>query len=166
MAYVALSRVRSLNSLHLTEFDPASIIVSNSCLEEINRLRRIYRKDLPLYEISKNKSSCKKRKFAVKVDEQAPPAKKHCIEKHNPKRKLSLQKELIKSNPPKKMKTDSDKVHNIDCIYAGMEGQCQRTMWPDLRCYLVNEEWQRQACNILGLQFSAVAVIKEGQIQY
>ena len=36
MAYVALSRVRSLNGLHLTDFDLASIIVSTSCLEEIN----------------------------------------------------------------------------------------------------------------------------------
>ena len=36
MAYVALSRVHSLKGLHLTEFDPGSIIVSISCLEEIN----------------------------------------------------------------------------------------------------------------------------------
>lgn len=85
MAYVALSRVRSLNGLHQTEFDPASIIASSCCLEEINRLRRIYRKDLPLYDITKSKNSCKKRKFDVMVDEQAPPAKKHCIEKQKPK---------------------------------------------------------------------------------
>ena len=43
MAYVALSRVRSLDGLYLTDFDPSSIMVSNSCLEEINRLRGIYR---------------------------------------------------------------------------------------------------------------------------
>ena len=28
-----------------------SIIVNNSCLEEVNRLRTSFRKDLPLYEI-------------------------------------------------------------------------------------------------------------------
>ena len=69
---MALSRVRSLNGLYITEFDPASIIVSNTCLEEINRLRSIYRKDLPLYDIPKRSNSSKKRKFTVKVDEEAP----------------------------------------------------------------------------------------------
>ena len=36
---VALSRVRSLAGLHLTEFDPQSIKVSVACLKEVNRLR-------------------------------------------------------------------------------------------------------------------------------
>ena len=36
MAYVALSRVHSLDGIHLTDFDPTSIIVSTNCLEEIN----------------------------------------------------------------------------------------------------------------------------------
>ena len=51
MAYVALSRVRSLAELHLSAFDPKSIIVSTSCLEEVNRLRRTFRNDLPLYQM-------------------------------------------------------------------------------------------------------------------
>ena len=138
MAYVALSRVRSLSGLHLTHFDPASIIVSSSCLEEINRLRSIYRKDLPLYNIPKNKSSSRKRKFAVKLDEEPPPAKKPCIEKQKPKRKLSLQKESTKSNPPKKSKRDTD----TDCVYTGTESGTQHTTWPDLRFFPVNEDWQ------------------------
>ena len=149
MAYVALSRIRSLSGLHLTHFDPASIIVSNSCLEEINRLRSIYRKDLPLYNIPKNKSSSRKQKFAVKLDEEPPPAKKPCIEKQKPKRKLSLQKESTKNNPPKKSERDTDS----DCVYTGTESGIQHTTWPDLRFFPVNEDWQRQACNILGLEF-------------
>ena len=51
MAYVALSRVRSLAGLHLSAFDPKSIIVSTSCLQEANRLREAYRKDLQLYQM-------------------------------------------------------------------------------------------------------------------
>ena len=50
MAYVALSRVRSLSGVHLTSFDTASVRVSIKCLEEVNRLRERFRKDLPLYE--------------------------------------------------------------------------------------------------------------------
>ena len=52
MAYVALSRVRSLAGLHLLAFDPKSIIVSNRSLEEYNRLRKAYRPDLPQFTIS------------------------------------------------------------------------------------------------------------------
>ena len=48
MTNMALSRVRSLDGVHLIDFDPASIIVSTNCLEEINRLYAIYRKDLLL----------------------------------------------------------------------------------------------------------------------
>ena len=50
MAYVALSRVRSLTGVHLTSFDTASVRVSRKCLEEVNRLRETFRKDFPLYE--------------------------------------------------------------------------------------------------------------------
>ena len=41
MAYVALSRVRTLNGLHLLSFDPLSVKVSNPCINEINRLREV-----------------------------------------------------------------------------------------------------------------------------
>ena len=45
MAYVALSRVRSLSGLYLAAFDPKSIMVSTSCLKEVNRLRETYREE-------------------------------------------------------------------------------------------------------------------------
>ena len=34
---------------------------------------------------------------------------------------------------------------------------CQRTTWPNLQYYPVNDEWQQQACNMLGLEFNAVS---------
>ena len=55
MAYVALSRVRTLNGLHLLSFDPLSVKVSKPCIIEINRLRSKFRSDLPEIKNSKRK---------------------------------------------------------------------------------------------------------------
>ena len=64
MAYVALSRVRTLNGVHLLAFDPNSITVSRGCLQEINRLR-LFRSDLPAYTLPalKKCTSTRKRKL-------------------------------------------------------------------------------------------------------
>ena len=51
MAYVALSRVRTLDGVHLIAFDPDSITVSRESLQEINRLRQLFRSDLPCYAL-------------------------------------------------------------------------------------------------------------------
>ena len=48
IAYVTMSRVCTLEGLHLATFDPKSIIVNNSYLEEVNRLCSCFRKDLAL----------------------------------------------------------------------------------------------------------------------
>ena len=75
MAYVALSRVRSLRGVHLIAFDPKSIRVNAKCLAEINRLRKLYRTDLPLYAIPA-KSNSKKRKLTGTCESHQPPLKK------------------------------------------------------------------------------------------
>ena len=67
-----MSRVRTLETLHLTAFDPQSIIVNNSCLEEVNRLRSTFRKDLLLYELPEKKKRPVKRNL---LDEDAPAYK-------------------------------------------------------------------------------------------
>ena len=51
MAYVALSRVKQLENLHLIAFKPQSVMVSSRCLQEVNRLRQTYRPDLPQYSL-------------------------------------------------------------------------------------------------------------------
>ena len=52
MAYVAMSRVRTLAGLYLLAFDPKSIKVSRECTEEVNRLRKLFRSDIPCIELS------------------------------------------------------------------------------------------------------------------
>ena len=53
MAYVAISRVRTLAGLHLLAFDPKSIKVSDECVQEVNRLRKLFRPDLTSIPLSK-----------------------------------------------------------------------------------------------------------------
>ena len=54
MAYVALSRVRSLAGLHLSAFDTKLISVSTSCLKEVNQLRRLFRNSIPVAQTNCN----------------------------------------------------------------------------------------------------------------
>ena len=76
MAYVAFSRVRTLEGLHLTAFDPESITVNNSCIKEINRLRSCFKKELPLYdELSVDKKQHIKRQMVDFCDEMTPAKK-------------------------------------------------------------------------------------------
>ena len=70
MAYVALSRVRSLSGVHLTAFSPTSIMAPRTCVEEVNRLRQKYRLDLPTYDLPAKKS--RKRKVTGNVDHVSP----------------------------------------------------------------------------------------------
>ena len=76
MAYVALSRVRSLSGVHLAAFDPKSIMVSVACLKEVNRLRDTYRKDLPLYVLPLEPKKGTKCKLTGTTHPDQPKAKK------------------------------------------------------------------------------------------
>ena len=56
IAYVALSLLRTLSGVYLVDFDPKSIEkVSVSSLKKLNRLRNLYRQDLPQYVIPDRK---------------------------------------------------------------------------------------------------------------
>ena len=89
MAYVAVSRVRSLSGLYLTSFDPSSIKVCNKSLEEANRLQSSFRKDLPLYEAVKQKRAPVKRTLLDGSSELEPPAKKTVHKSTSKKRTMS-----------------------------------------------------------------------------
>ena len=73
MAYVALSRVRSLSGLYLSAFSPKSLLVSTTCLKEVNRLRQTFRQDLPLYDIP---SRASKRTLAGTTEHDCPRPKR------------------------------------------------------------------------------------------
>ena len=52
-AYVALSRVKSIEGLHLINFDPRSIKALDSAVLEYNRLRKEFRSNLQPFTLSK-----------------------------------------------------------------------------------------------------------------
>ena len=55
MIYVALSRVRTQAGLHLMNFDPSKANANKSCMDEINRLRSIYKPSIEPLVMPKQK---------------------------------------------------------------------------------------------------------------
>jgi len=53
--YVALSRVTSLDGLHLINYDPSSVIASEQAIIEYNRLKRLYKPEAQIITISKER---------------------------------------------------------------------------------------------------------------
>ena len=161
MAYVALSRVRSLAGLHLSAFDPKSIIVSTSCLEEVNRLRELFRNDLPLYQMPPKAKPNRKRKLTG--NNTISSAKKI---------KLSGAKLSIKAlsqpldKPPRKSKrsqspicdneTPTKKPRRCTNERSHRSMRIRRTFNP------VHEQWQQTACNRTGLRFVSTCDLEGG----
>ncbi len=65
MAYVALSRVRTLEGVYLTALDSKCFMVSVECLKEINRLRSTFKNDLSLYDVPIEKKGTKRQLTGV-----------------------------------------------------------------------------------------------------
>ena len=61
MAYIALSRVHTIEDVYLTSFDPKSIMVSDDCLREINPLRSTFREGPPIVRHARNCNNQKKK---------------------------------------------------------------------------------------------------------
>ena len=136
-----------MEGLHLSAFDPKSISVNNSCLEEVNRLRSCYWKDLPLYEISVAKK---------------PPVKRHLLTIQVPLKKTPMATKTSKpmkrcsiainsDHPVKKCKV---MTNDHDCEVVAIDRSVvPQYEWRHYRYYPVNEEWQRRACELLGIRF-------------
>ena len=138
MAYVALSRVRSLNGLHLTAFDPKSIKVNVKALREINRLRRLYRPDLAQYAIP---AASSKRKLTGKCESEPTLTK--------PGSK-TLGKQGGKKQAPKKTNYETPDV----LIVGETPGNA--------KFHSVNAQWQRNACTLLGVTYEKSNGVRAG----
>ena len=145
MAYVALSRVRTMDGLHLTKFDPIAIKVSVPSLKECNRLRSEFRKDLELYEIpSENSSANLKRKLTgvASLNEDQPAAK---IAKDLPANGTKRMADaMLVNDGNKKPRTADDNNNNNN---ASNRRRKSKVWFP------VNEQWQRNVCQQFGLKF-------------
>ena len=86
MAYVALSRVHTLSGVHLTAFEPSSIIAYESCIKELYQLRRVYQPDLPLYSIPDDCGSRKRKPTGNNVIDEPDNKKQKRMEQPKVKR--------------------------------------------------------------------------------
>ena len=157
MAYVAISRVRSLTGLHLTSFDPCSVKVCNKSLEEANRLRSCFRKDLPLDEVVKQKTAPLKRSLPVGFDELEPPKKNAAHTSMSKKRSVPFSSKYCsdakRSKSDKVLPTGSTPLSRNCKITAVDKPSMAITEWRDYRYHPVDVDWQRQKSSQLGLRF-------------
>ena len=168
MAYVALSRVRSLDGLFLTAFDPQSLTVSVRALEEVNRLRLQFRKDLYLYKIPR--AAGRKRKLTGVA--QAPSAKrvipnpsritKDCVTTHTIPRATARKRRLpsvTQAPSAKKVRPSTSKTTNEDeeCLITHTE-----THDSPFKFNSVDSVWQQNACQQLCLQYHAPTRVRPG----
>ena len=147
MAYVALSRVKRLENLHLIAFKPQCIIVSTPCLQEINRLRQTYCPNLPQYTVREFAHQKRKRKLSGHAVPTPLPPKQPRISR---KRKKSDINTTVKQvlPPAKKTRTSSPEVVCLSPTRPLVPA------WYHTRCYNpLTVEDQHQVCHDVGLQF-------------
>ena len=128
MAYVALSRVRTLEGVHLISFDKDSVIVSGDSLNEVNRLRKEYTPDLPIYSIPQNAKYHKLTGCLTLCDpaigQPSKYKKKGFVKRQAKKRPLksdvykSAKKIRTADNDRKRKATDDDSNHNKKVRFA------------------------------------------------
>ena len=106
MAYVALSREKQLENLHLIAFKPESVMVSTKCLREINRLRQTYRPD-PSVSSAQQAPQTRKRSLSGSLLSFPPPPKQkkvHVVVSSGTKRNGN-HRVMISSRPLKRKGT-------------------------------------------------------------
>ena len=169
MAYVALSRVRTLSGVHLTCFNPKSLMVSSFSIKKINRLRQLYRPDLPQYAIPDNR----KRKLTGIIDQPQAKNQKTTQPPNIVHDKRSRPSDSKDDGCPKKPPVvNNSGKNNNNCNNNGQSADCfvdeaksaprpsttirydpSRT-W-NFAYNPVGIDWQRETCQKLGLRFYA-----------
>ncbi len=151
MAYVALSRVKRLENLHLIAFNPQSVIVSSKSLQEIDRLRQTYCPNLPQYPVlsAQPKAQKRKRKLSGTVVSTAPPSK---LPRVSGKRKKAYTHTADKEvSPPTKKTCECTSSPDIVCLSGPRPAE--PTWYHTHCCNPLTVEQQRSMCRELGLQF-------------
>ena len=116
MAYMALSRVRTLDGVHLIVFDPDSITVSCESLQEINRLRQLFRRDLPCYALPAIKNK-RKRKLSGTTCVQVEPGHDGMSDPYEPgPKKVNAPPARAKKVPGKSTSTRKHKLSGSGCV--------------------------------------------------
>ena len=155
MAYVAMSRVRTLAGLYVLAFDPKCIKVSTECIEEVNRLRKLFKTDLPCIEVSNVPKNTPRCTGVLTCDNVSNPSIE-AESKKLPKRK----------GRPQKRSTSGSAIGSVDLLTLGDDVRVPRaevqTSWPHLRYYQTDELWQREKCAQLGLQFHSANHFQHG----
>ena len=162
MEYMALSRVKKLENLHLIAFTEQAIKVSSKFLQEINCLRQTYRTDLPQYTIPRETQPQKRKRKQSgtvllspkrqKVDGKRktdkpvappPPAKKKC-----PPRKV-----VLKPSPQlcKEKSGYKEVVIDSDLILLSPEEPVVHEWYQSGIFNPLGEETQCRLCQQLGL---------------
>ena len=126
---------------------------NQKCLEEINRLRKMYCPDLPQYTVSRAKQSAapkQKRKLTSLLKSEAPPpppTKRGKIDTNGVKQKAPDSKSVPKTSvPPRRKLKRGKRIHIRTQILVA-----QHNMY---RYYPLTPKIQQQACRQLGVQFS------------
>ena len=132
MEYVALSRVKRLENLHLIAFKPQSVIVSSKNLQEINRLRQTYCPNLLQYPVPSGqpKAQKRKRKLSGTVVSTSPPSK---LARVSGKRKKVYTRTADKEVSPPAKKT-RECTSSPDIVYLSGPRPLLPE-WYNTRCY-------------------------------
>ena len=143
MAYVALSRVRALEGLHLTAFTPKSIMVSTQSLQEINRLRSLYKPDLPPYAVPNQQGCYSKQKRMLTGTCTISSTPEQC----KGSQKCAQTGQLSSISNSTSLPVPQSVTHTV------VQGTRQQFSRNDFRFNPVDADWQRQTCHKLGLEY-------------